>query len=373
MKKLCVVLRLLFKNKNSFFLGLFFVSLLSAILILKFLFPIILKYRINSYMKTELADHAGVIRDLDLTIFPLGLEITGFQIWIDDKGKREIVLAIDQANATVHFSAILDGEIHFRIWSSKFKYFFLNGLPDRTKLSLQKAANSKDKTNFRIERSFNYIIDDLKVVDSEIHYKDTHQPKPVDIFFDHVNLKASRLQTGEVSTDKLQTQFRIDAKLNGHGSLQLTGGVNFLIRPKTFDYNFRALQLPVANLNNYFKSYGGFTVGEGTLDLFSEGASVGGKLKGYIKPILSKLKISQPQDPNHKMSEGKHAVISTILKIITFSAGRDHIAAKVPFDGTTDDIHFDIVSGVKSALEDKFIKPLKKKLDHDIDIHSPVR
>jgi len=82
-------------------------------------------------------------------------------------------------------------------------------------------------------------------------------------------------------------------------------------------------------LNDFLKAYGNFDVHRGNLGLYTEMAAKDGKFKGYVKPIITDLKVVGPEDRHDTFFNKVWEQIVGAAGVIFRNQKKDQVATKV--------------------------------------------
>jgi len=123
-------------------------------------------------------------------------------------------------------------------------------------------------------------------------------------------------------------------------------------------------------LNDFLKAYGNFDVNRGTFSLYTEMAAKDGKFLGYVKPIITDLKVLGPQDRHdsffNKIWEALVGAVGFVFK----NQNKDQLATKVTIKGNFKNPQTNTLEAIWEVLQNAFIQALMPSIDNEININS---
>jgi len=123
-------------------------------------------------------------------------------------------------------------------------------------------------------------------------------------------------------------------------------------------------------LNDFLKAYGNFDVNRGTFSLYTEMAAKDGNFLGYVKPIITDLKVLGSQDRHdsffHKIWESLVGVAGFVFK----NQNKDQLATKVTIKGNFKNPQTNTLDAIWEVLRNAFIQALMPSIDNEINLNS---
>jgi hypothetical protein len=138
----------------------------------------------------------------------------------------------------------------------------------------------------------------------------------------------------------------------------------------TFDMNAEVKNTNLVKLNDFLKAYANVDVNKGNFGLYTEFASLNGKYKGYVKPVIKDLDVLGPEDRSdkffHKVWEG---LVGSAAKILE-NRKKDQVATRIPIEGSFKGSQTNITEVIWELLRNAFIQALMPAIDHEINLSS---
>ncbi len=323
--------------------------------------PPVLKSYINSVLKDDIEGYTGAIADLDLSLYRGAYHFEGLHLAkIENKSPVPFVES-SSVDFSIAWRPLLRGHVVGRVRVDGLKVNFVNGPTEAEKQAGVEGKGWRDA----IDRLFPLEIEELVVSNSEVHFRDFSRKPEVDLFLRDLQVHATNLTNSENSAERLVSTLAVSAAVQEKGRLKVDGRLNILSNPPAFDYNLEADGIQLAEFNDFFKSYGGLDIASGRLHLASEAASVDGRIKGYVKPVITDLKVTDatgPRDDPASVSDVVAAVAGTIFR----RWSKDKVAAKVPFEGPLLQPEIKIWSSIGSLISNAFGREVKPGTDGEI-------
>src|SRR5215204_1728587 len=230
---------------------------------------------------------------------------------------------------------------------------------------------AKDTNDFRkILKDFMPLrINRFGVNNGSIHYVDATAKPKVDIALKNTYILAQNLTNATDNETKLPSTVTASANAYG-GTVSFNMKLNALAERATFDLNAEVKNTNLVLLNDFLKAYADVDVNKGNFGLYTEFASLKGKYKGYVKPVIKDLDVLGPEDRGdnffHKVWEGLVGGVSKVLE----NRKKDQIATKVPIEGDFSGAETNIIEAIWELLRNAFIHALMPSIDHQINLRS---
>jgi hypothetical protein len=110
-------------------------------------------------------------------------------------------------------------------------------------------------------------------------------------------------------------------------------------------------------------------VKKGNFSLYSEMATADKSVKGYVKPIIHDLQVTDlKQDIKQGLAHAFWEQIVGAVGAIFKNHPNDQQAATIKFEGRIDDPKTDFWQIASSILHNMFIQPIDPKLEHNIKL-----
>jgi hypothetical protein len=341
----------------------------SAVVALLIIFRLILPFILLKVINKELAGldgYSGHVQDIDLAIYRGAYKIYDFYLNKVDTNTNQQTQFIDfkKADLSVHWAALFHGRIVGELYITKPQILF-------TLEKVEPKDVQKDSTTLKA------LLDDLmplkinrfEITDGRLRYQDPGSKPPVDIALTEINVLAENLSSVIDSNKLLPGMVHADAVLY-EGNLNMDMKINPLLDQPAFDLNAELKNTSLPKLNEFFKAYGKVDVSRGTFGLYTEFATKDGKFNGYVKPLITDLKVLGHEDQKdsflQKLWEGIVGGVGEVLE----NQPKDQLATRIPIKGEFKDPLIDNWTALIEILRNAFIQALQPTIDNQINIKS---
>lgn len=328
---------------------------------------IAMPYAILYYANQKLAalnGYYGHIDDIDLNLYRGAYVIKDIYINNTEEKDTTPFFSAPRIDLSVEWNAILDGKL---VGEVEFDEPIIRYTMGR---NLGKGEIKDDSAGFiQLVQDFMPLsINRFAVRNGEIHYVDLGRNPVVDVPMTSVNIEGTGLTNESDTTDTgLPASIKMDAALY-NGKLTVNTKLDPLNKNPTFDLDATLTNTELINFNTFFKAYGNFDVEEGSMGLYCEVAAREGEFTGYVKPLISDLKVLElSKEEGNVLQITWEAFIGGTLELFSNQA-KDQFATKVPFNGKFQNPEVDVVDAVFAVLRNAFIEALKPSLDNDVSI-----
>ncbi|HYD47816.1 MAG TPA: DUF748 domain-containing protein [Terriglobales bacterium] len=203
-------------------------------------------------------------------------------------------------------------------------------------------------------------LDQLAILDSRIAYVDQTGSPHYRVYFSDTDIKLRN-----VSSQATKEPAHVEARgrFMGSGQTVITSSFRPINKTPEFDLSIEIGATPMSSLNDVFRSYAGFDVSAGNFSFYSEMSAHDGELKGYVKPLLSDMKVydkEQDKDEStlHKLYERAVGGVANLLE-----NRREDVATKADVSGRVDQPNVRNWQIVLNVLRNAFIQAIRPGLD----------
>jgi hypothetical protein len=345
-------------------LGIVFLVLLGARIALT---PVLLRV-VNSKLD-DIPDYRGHVDDLDIHLFRGAYRIQGIRL---DKASGKIPVPFfkaDVVDISVEWRALLHGKLAAEVDVLRPEINFVKGPPGNSKAARDQSQTGIDPSwTDKVKALSPFDLNRFRIREGQIHYRDLHRTPKVNVHIDHLEAEAKGLTNEPRRGDSLPASFNCVFRAMGHADGRIEMKLDPLAKQPTFDLNAELKGLKLTTLNDFFRAYANVDAESGTFGLYTEAASVDGRFKGYVKPILKDLKIldvkEDKENPAKLFWEAMVAGVSNILE----NKRQDQVATQVPFQGNFSNPKAGIWASVGALLRNAFVRALRPSLSHSVDI-----
>lgn len=327
---------------------------------------IAMPYVILHYANEKLANlegYYGHIDDIDLNLYRGAYVINDIYINnVEEKDTTEFFNA-PRIDLSVEWDAIFNGKL---VGEVEFESPVIRYTMGK---ELGKGEVKDDSANFiQLVNDFMPLrINRFAVMDGEIHYVDLAKNPVVDVPMTAVNIEGTGLTNEKDSTILLPADIKMDAALY-NGKLTINTKLDPLNEIPTFDLNATLTNTDLTNFNNFFRAYANFDVEKGSMSLYCEVAASDGEFTGYVKPLMSDLKVVEITHEEGSLPQiAWEAFLGGVVEVFS-NQPKDQFATKVELNGRFSKPDVDVVNAIFAVLRNAFIEALKPSLDNDVTI-----
>jgi hypothetical protein len=341
----------------------------AIIIICLIIIRLILPYVVLRYANNKLAElhgYYGHVDDIGLSIYRGAYQINGMYLnKVDSISKKQTeFFKVDGVDLSLEWNALFHGKI---VGKLNFDYPTLIFTKDKTEIGKVK----RDTSDFRtVLKDFMPLkVNKFEVTNGSIHYVDGTATPKVDIFLTDAYILAENL-TNVVNKEQLLPSTVIAHANVYEGILDLNMKLDGLNKTPTFYLNADLKNTNLVELNDFLRAYGNFDVDRGNFGLYTEFAAKDRKYVGYVKPIITDLKVLGPKDKKDNVLHFAWEALIGGAGMVFKNQSKDQIATKVPIQGNLETSETNIPETIWELLSNAFIQALVPAIDNDININS---
>ena len=328
---------------------------------------IYLPYWVTDYVNKVLDDvpgYSGSIDDVDIHLYRGAYRIHKLKMVKTDEEIPVPFLDINYIDLSVQWDALFDGSLVGEIELYQPVVNFVLAISDTTQA--EQAGGEADWTK-PIKDLMPLSVNKFSVVHGKLTYRDYTSEPNVNISLDSLQLLAKNLSNVTNDDKALPSPIYATATSIGGGKLELKANANLLKAIPDFDANakFEGVSLPA--LNDFTEAYAELDFERGTFNLYSEMAVSDGKLTGYIKPVLTDIKlIDFSKDKKKPLQMIWEGIAGFVIEIFE-NQPKDQFATRVPLKGDLNEIKTSLWPTLGNMLKNAFIQAFQKKTDDSVD------
>lgn len=343
-------------------------KILIGIAILLITIRLILPYVVLHYANKTLANmkgYYGHIDDIDLSIYRGAYIINHIYLnKVDSVSKKQTgFFKSRDIDLSLEWGALFHGSI---VGELIFDFPELIFTKDKAELGDVK----KDTADFRILlKAFMPLkLNRFEVNNGAIHYVDNTSKPKVDISLNQTHILALNLTN--VINNKVELPSTVTAQATVYeGTLNFTMKLNALAVNAKFYLNAEIRNTNLFLLNDFLKAYGNFDVNRGTFSLYTEMAAKDGKFLGYVKPIITDLKVLGSQDRHDSFFQKIWESLVGVAGFVFKNQSKDQLATKVTIKGNFKNPQTNTLDAIWEVLRNAFIQALMPSIDNEININ----
>jgi hypothetical protein len=237
--------------------------------------------------------------------------------------------------------------------------------------SKEKPKKPKPSLSAVFRGMFPFKLERLDLSEGSLVFQDSRTP--LTAMVDDISVTASNFTNTRALSDTLFGDVRASARVMGSGTLGVNLKVNPVAPRPTFDMDFQLQKLALVPLNPLFRTYANLDVKEGTFSMAGEAAVREGKIDGYVRPALEKVKVfswkqdvkEEKEGPLHLAWEG---LVEAVKKVLQSVRPQKQVATRVPLHGDVDDPKASLADTAMNVLRNAFLEAILPVLEHSVHL-----
>ncbi len=346
--------------------GIIILSVILLLVAVRIALPYVLKDIINHKIN-RVPGYAGHVNDVDLRILKGAYAIKGIQLTQTSETKPVPFFSADEIEISVEWRALFHGALVSSITILHPQMEFLAEKPQRTGEKL-KADTANWQHN--IKDLFPLRIDDFTILNGDVHFRSVNSKPPVDVYFQDFNVIATNLTNSAKISESMVSHVDVNGIVMGDGKIKTHLDIDPFAKQPTFNMNAEITNIDLPKLNNFLRAYGKFDVERGRFSLYVQCAASHGKFDGYLKPLLSDLKVvnweKDKEDPAKLIWK---SIVGAIADLFT-NKKVDRLATRIPFSGSFKNPSPDIWATIVNLLRNAFVQAITPGLDRGAGVQA---
>ncbi len=336
-------------------------GLVGLLIIVRAALPILLKHRINEAIN-EVEGYHGGVSDVDLQLYRGGFYIQQIQIFEEASKDPSIpMVSLAELDFSIHWRSLFKGKFVGEVYMDSLGVNFIR----RTEPQTVDSVDARINLIQQIQQLNPINLNIFQITNGQVAYKDPGANPKIDIALHEFDLRAENLGNVINPKDALPANFKLTATTLDSGSVYLSGGLNYLLNPPNFDYNFKLEKIDMVRFNELFQAYAKLGVSRGELNFYSEGKAINGKLEGYAKPLIVGLEIA-PADSSDGLASRINRGLAELGSNIFENKEKEQIGTKIPVEGRITGTDADVLQSIWNFVKNAFIEAYAMKLDQSI-------
>jgi uncharacterized protein DUF748 len=348
------------RNKWLLILAVVVVLLVAARLALE---PILLDYANRKIDALNAYD--GHIGDLDLALLRGGYDIRDIEIVKTGSGQPVPFFKADRIEATIEWRSLLHGQLVAEADLFRPQANLVQAESEQQS-QLGKEVNWVDQ----FKELFPFRFNTVRVHDGTVTFRAPGIQTKDALTARHIDGYLANLTNVADSAKETFAGFEFTANVLDGGSAKVGGSVDPLAPKPTFDLNLSVKNVQLPQVNPWLTRFIKADAESGEFELYTELAAADGKFKGYAKPVMRDVNIYSSEEPEKnplkRLWEGLIDFAADILE----NRKEDQVAARIPFSGTIQDPHTDLLATIGSVMRNAFVSAFARSLEGSISVRS---
>ena len=319
-------------------------------------------YEVQRYVNQTLnrnKDYGGRVGQVHLHIYRGAYSIDHIDI-VKKSGKVPVpFVSMKRLEFSVAWRDLFHGKLVSDVNVDQARVNFVNGPSDQQRQTT--VQKSWVKT---LEDLAPFDINHCVVRQSEVWYHDFHSMPQVHIYMTNLFLTATNLTNMRQANTNLPAGINLQAVTVGQGDLRLGLKFNPLNEKPTFHLQAAVTNMDLTALNEFLRAYAKADVAQGRVSLYTEIAAADGRFEGYLKPLVTDLKVFNTQDKN-PIEVVWEAIVAFVAQTFK-NHPNDRFGTQIPFSGTFDNPKVGVWDTILNVLRNTFIKAIQPGIENSI-------
>lgn len=320
--------------------------------------PYYVKDKINKVL-ANIPGYYGLVSDVDISLYRGAYVVNGMYLNKVTAKTQTPFLKFPTTDISIEWKSLFKGKIVSEIImkSPEVNYVF----EDQTKK--EGDANADDWTK-ALTDIVPIDINHFEVHNGKVAFVQIQAEPDIDLYVDQIQLTADNLRNVREKGRVLPSPIHATGVTIGNGKMKLDADINLIKEIPDMDLTLAIDDGNAKALNDFTKYYAGIDFDKGSFGLYSEVAIADGYMKGYVKPLLTDIKLIGKGDSFlDVLWEGFVGFFKFILK----NQGTNTLATKIPFEGDLNDVEAGVWPTVLNIFQNAWIKAYKGDVDDDIE------
>jgi len=302
----------------------------------------------------------GDLRDVHVTVFPPGYQITRVKIveHPGDDWKHPLFYA-ERVKVTVDWRELLHARLAARARIDEPKIVINN----RGKQKKEEAKEKAPDLRRTLEHLLPGRLTRVEVRDGELLYRDLGAPRHPEIWVHDLELAVENIATRVALAHGRPVTLNASAKLGRSGDLTMFVSADPFAKKQDFAGEVSLRGWKVAELFDLIEPKTKLQTPEGTLDLFAEFKATGGLITGGVKPVLKNVEV-RPTEDNFG-NRLKAWIADEGLDLFSDRVpGRNAVVTVIPIKGRLDSPDIQLWTTVLGVVRNAFVEGISSGFTH---------
>lgn len=352
--------------QNKLFLIFGFVILFAVFI--RVMIPPVTTAIVNKQLAKQSPNFAFHIDDIDLYLLKGTYVVKGISGSMKPEGEN--FLNINSVVTEIPWKNIFKGVAVVDVVMNKMQLTASQALLDKAKAEgerLKQIMAEKKKEKPEEKEAPPVKINSFAMKDSSVTIKDFMSFKGDDTrTVSDIDVLATNLTPDEERPD---TNFKVNANVFGPAPFVAVGVAQLKAEPLKWDVNSELLNFDLTTVSPFVKDQAQAVIKKGNMNFYAEAASQDGKIKGYAKPFVSKLKMDTPPG-GFKFKGAAAAAGGNLVKVLLTDSEAKTLATELPFEvtqkGEKMDIKYEIIPALQKAVVHKAKQNIPEGLNDNI-------
>lgn len=340
------------KKRYHFYQNKIFISMVVVLffgIIIRAMLPAVMTTLVNKRLMKESPNFLVQIHDIDLHLLRGQYVLKGVVGSMKPEGEN--FLKIQSVVASVPWKPLFQGNAVVDVMVNKMNLTASQKLLDRAKSEGERLKDkmAKEKDSQREEKDELPVqISSVNIQNSQVTIKDFMSFKGEETReVTNIDAVISNLTP---TPNNPETNIKLSANVFGPAPFMLVGVARLKEGPLRWDVNSVLKNFDLTSLNPFIKDKVQAFIEKGKLDLYTEAAAIEGKIEGYVKPFVSKMKMDTP--PGGFQFKGAAAATGgNMVKLLLTDSEAKTLATNIPFTLKGKEFEYEVLPALTKAVE----------------------
>ncbi|MDO8825776.1 DUF748 domain-containing protein [Methylophaga sp.] len=335
------------------------VLLAVALIILRMQLPSIVKDYLNDKL-ANMDNYQGEIADVDIHLWRGAYSVD--QLEITQKDQPSVVFfKAETIDTSVSWKSLFKGKVVANVDLIDAELHLIDdGSEDK--------PDEESTWRQTVQDIIPLQIDQLNILDGEIHFHNFTSDPPVHLVFHQLNGEINNLSNADRSEGLEYANFDVQGLLFDNANATMNGHLDPLGDFHNFELNLKITGIELIKLNDVSEAYGNFNFKSGNGDFVMELQAEDSQLTGYAKPVLDNVEIF---DLEKDLEEGIfnaawHAIVAAFGQIFR-NKPRDRIATQIEIRGDLDQPDVSAWQAFLSIMQNAFVNAFESDFGRETD------
>lgn len=350
------------RHRWRYALGGLIILLAVALIAGRLYLPIWLTDYVNKTLNT-IPGYRGGVASIDVHLYRGAYTIHGLKLNKLNAGIPVPFLAIGTTDLSLQWGALFNGRIVSDVHLYGPTVNFAKGK------SGTEQTGKETNWNDPIKKLMPIDINVVEIKGGKITYQDFSSKPPVDIYINNLSGTLNELRNTNHANAALPSSMDFTGDSIGGGKLGLKGRLNVLTPEVDMDIDGKLEGAELKAFNSFSNAYAGLDFKKGSMDIYTELAVKGGRVDGYVKPIVRNLSVDKIPEGTNPFQVAWATAASFLLEVFS-NQTNDQFATKVPLTGSLDSIETKFWPTLGGIFRNAFVEAFTKGTDGDIEFNA---
>jgi hypothetical protein len=302
----------------------------------------------------------GDFERVHVTLFSPGYTITHLKIIEEPGGSwKTPIFYAEAVHVGVSWRRLFHGELVAAVRLVEPKIDVIAGKAPEKPKTPAKAPDLSEQ----LQKVTAFKIDRIEILRGELLFRDLAEPRHPELWIHDLELAAENIPTRARMAGSRPTTLSGRGTVGRSGTMTLFVSADPFASPLAFEGRFEMVGLKVAELFDFIEPKTKLQTPKGTVDLFAEWKSRGGRIEGGVKPVLKNVEV-KPAESGAWDRVKAWLANKTVKAASDRVEGRNAVTTVVPIEGRLASPDIQLWPAVLGVIRNAFIEGLASGFAH---------